>query len=138
MKKFFLVLSLLAICIIACAQNPLPKKVVDTVYVEVFYPNALAIFFDEGSTTISEKETLHLDFFVDGIESIEDCYLTITGSADSSTGNLKDNEILARKRAEKVKKILIEDFGFKEENLMIDIVLDVLLFPERSRCVIVE
>ena len=138
MKKFLLVLSLLAICVIACAQNPLPKKTVDTVYIEVFYPNALAIFFDEGSTRISDKEMLHLDFFVDGVESIEDCYLTITGSADLSTGTLKDNEILARKRAEKVKKLLIEEYGFNEKNLTIDIVMNALEYPERSRCVIVE
>lgn len=138
MKKILFAICLLLVCCICWGQNLLPKKVIDTVYVEVFYPNSLVVFFNEGSINVSEKEYMHIDFFVNGVESIDECYLTITGSADSSTGNLKDNEILAKKRAEKIKKILIEEYGFNEKNLTIDVVLDVLEFPQKSRCVIVE
>ena len=138
MKKVILVLSLLVICIVACGQTLHSKKVVDTVYVEVFYPNSLIVYFDENSTRISEKEYLHIDFFVDGVESIEECYLTIFGSADTSTGTLRQNEKLAKKRAEKVKKILVNDYGFIEKNLSVEVILDMCEFPEKSRCVIVE
>ena len=113
------------------------KEVVkEEVFVDV--PASVTIYFDKGKYDISERELAHLDFYGSSVENTEKVNITVTGSADSGTGSEARNNFLAQKRAEAVRDVLVEKYGFKSENVSITIYLDIFDNPARSRCVVVE
>lgn len=112
------------------------KVVKDTVEVEV--PNAATVYFELGKYDLSDRELARLDFFAKGIERPSEAKVKVTGSADTKTGSKARNEFLAQKRAETVKKILVNVYGFKEENVFTDAILDIFERPESSRVAVVE
>ena len=75
-------------------------------------------FFDIGSATLSDREKIHLDFFVDNVANNlpEDKGIVVTGSADKATGSAKRNQQLAEQRAEAVKKYLVKK-GVAEDKI---------------------
>lgn len=111
------------------------KVVKDTVEVEG--PGSCTIYFSIGSTKISDRERAHLDFFVNSLEK-KNVKISITGSADTKTGSAKRNNYLANKRAEVVKDILINEYGFKAEDIATQVVYDVFDRPANSRVAIIE
>ena len=111
------------------------KVVKDTVEVEG--PSTCTIYFGIGSTKISDRERAHLDFFANSLEK-KNVKISITGSADTKTGSAKRNNYLANKRAEVVKDILINEYGFKAEDIATQVVYDVFDRPANSRVAIIE
>lgn len=112
------------------------KVVKDTVEVEV--ANGAVVYFTIGNYELSSREFARLDFFAKGIEHPAQAKVKVTGSADTKTGSKARNEFLAQKRAEAVKKVLVNVYGFKDENVEIDTILDVFDRPENTRVAIVE
>lgn len=112
------------------------KVVKDTVEVEV--ANGAVVYFTIGNYELSNRELARLDFFAKGIEHPAQAKVKVTGSADTKTGSKARNEFLAQKRAEAVKKVLVNVYGFKEENVEIETILDVFDRPENTRVAIVE
>lgn len=111
------------------------KVVKDTVEVEI--PASSTIYFDLGEYTISDRELARLDYFVSGIER-RDVSLKVTGSADTKTGSEPRNKFLAEKRAQAVKDVLVNKYGFKSENITTETILDIFSVPESSRVAVVE
>lgn len=112
------------------------KVVKDTVEVEV--ANGAVVYFTIGNYELSSRELARLDFFAKGIEHPAQAKVKVTGSADTKTGSKARNEFLAQKRAEAVKKVLVNVYGFKAENVEIETILDVFDRPENTRVAIVE
>lgn len=96
----------------------------------------VAVYFNKGQYTISERELLHLDFFAQNVD--KSTKLNITGSADSATGSNERNAFLAEQRALAVKKALVEKYGFDENNISIDVVKDMFNTSVGSRVAVVE
>lgn len=112
------------------------KKIVkDTVEVEI--PNTAVVYFDLGEYVISERELSRIDFFAKSVDN-EKATLKVTGSADTTTGGEPRNKFLAEKRAEAVKNVLVEKYGFKAENITTEVVLDIFKVPESSRVAVIE
>ena len=117
---------------------PVVKKEVVKEEVFVDVPASVTIYFDKGKYEISDRELAHLDFYGSSVENTEKVTITVTGSADSGTGSEERNNFLAQKRAEAVRDVLVDKYGFKSENVSIRVLLDVFENPVRSRCVVVE
>lgn len=75
---------------------------------EIFY-------FDKGKTTLTERELARLEFYAQNSFKKDKKYV-ITGGADAGTGSAATNERLSKQRAEYVKNILVNSYGFKAEN----------------------
>ena len=112
------------------------KIVKDTVEVEI--PAGATVYFDLGKYVLSERELARIDYFVSGFERRGDVTLKVTGSADTKTGSVSRNKFLAEKRAEVVKNLLVEKYGFKAENIVTEVVLDVFAKPLSSRVAVIE
>ena len=112
------------------------KVVKDTVEVEV--ANAATVYFEIGKYELSNRELARLDFFAKGIEHPAQAKIKVTGSADTKTGSKARNEFLAEKRAEAVKKVLVNVYGFKAENVQTETILDIFDRPENTRVAVVE
>jgi outer membrane protein OmpA-like peptidoglycan-associated protein len=76
---------------------------------EIFY-------FDISKTTLSERELARLEFYAKNTFK-KDQQLLITGGADAGTGSAAVNERLSRQRAEYVKNMLVNTYGFNPANL---------------------
>lgn len=78
------------------------------------------LYFEIGSTKLSERELAHLDFYVKNIlEQAPDKVFVLTGSADKQTGTAQRNQYLSQQRVDNVKKILVEKYGIDESKLVI-------------------
>ena len=97
--------------------------------------NEVSVYFEIGQYVISEKELSHIEDFVTSVD--KDRKLKIIGSADSKEGTEQRNAFLSAKRAEVVKNILVEKYGFNPENITVETMIDVADTPERSRVAIV-
>ena len=96
----------------------------------------VVVYFSKGQYTIGDRELMHLDFFAQNVD--KNTRLKITGSADSATGSSERNAFLAEQRALAVKKVLVEKYGFNDENISIDVVSDVFDNTVKSRVAVVE
>ncbi len=90
----------------------------------------VTVYFDCGSTTLSQREKAHLEFFANAID--KEKALDVVGSADSSTGSAKRNAYLANKRAEVVKDYLV-NAGFNADNITLDTTVDAYDTAVKSR-----
>ena len=113
------------------------EKVVKEV-VEVEIPVGSTVYFDLGKFVLSERELARLDYFAKGFERPQSAVIKVTGSADSSTGSVSRNKYLAEKRAEVVKNLLVEKYGFNASNIITEVILDVFEKPASSRVAIIE
>lgn len=112
------------------------KVVKDTVEVEA--ANAATVYFEIGKYELSNRELARLNFFARGIERPAQTKIKVTGSADTKTGSRVRNEFLAQKRAEVVKNVLVNTYGFKAENVSTEVILDIFDEPESSRVAVVK
>ena len=78
------------------------------------------LYYEIGSTKLSEREEAHLDFYVKNIlEQAPDKVFVLTGSADKGTGTASRNQYLSEQRVNNVKKILVEKYGIDEDHLVV-------------------
>lgn len=79
----------------------------------------VTLFYEINKSDLAIREQKHLDCYLSVIKSIgiEGSKFEVIGCADKKTGNRIYNEKLAAKRAETIKKALIE-MGVKEENII--------------------
>lgn len=78
------------------------------------------LYYEIGSTKLSEREEAHLDFYVKNIlEQAPDKVFVLTGSADKGTGTASRNQYLSEQRVNNVKKILVEKYGIAEDHLVV-------------------
>ena len=78
------------------------------------------LYYEIGSTKLSEREEAHLDFYVKNIlEQAPDKVFVLTGSADKGTGSAARNQYLSEQRVNNVKKVLVEKYGIDESHLVV-------------------
>ncbi len=77
-----------------------------------------AFYFEIGQTTLAKKELEHLDFYLKNVLPFVKGKTTtvITGSADKKTGSAKRNNYLCQKRADYLKKLMIEKYGIDADS----------------------
>ena len=66
------------------------------------------IYFDSNSAKLSVREKAHLDYYIENILAKTDNKITVTGFADSKTGNKAVNDRIAGKRAEAIKDYIVK------------------------------
>lgn len=78
------------------------------------------LYYEIGSTKLSEREEAHLEFYVKNIlEQAPDKVFVLTGSADKGTGTAARNQCLSEQRVNNVKKVLVEKYGIAEDHLIV-------------------
>lgn len=78
------------------------------------------LYYEIGSTKLSEREEAHLEFYVKNIlEQAPDKVFVLTGSADMGTGTAARNQYLSEQRVNNVKKVLVEKYGIAEDHLIV-------------------
>ncbi len=75
----------------------------------------LEVQFDAGSTTVTFASRPKIKAFADYIKHYPNAYITVVGYTDTS-GNRQQNLILSQKRAQNVRRLLIE-FGLKPSHI---------------------
>ena len=79
------------------------------------------VIFQINKTKLSNEARANLGLLAEIIKSGDpDAVYTITGYADSGTGNRKGNERLSKERAENVYDCLVNEFDVSEKQLRID------------------
>lgn len=104
----------------------------------VLQANPLVLYFEIGKTTLTEKELAHLARFVETAGTAKVVNLVVAGGTDTKTGTAKRNEYLRNKRAEYVRNLLVNQYGFAEENVKIGDGLTDIDTPALSRVAIVS
>ena len=74
------------------------------------------LYFDLAKSTLSDRELARLEDYAQNTFK-KDQKLLVTGCADLGTGSREVNDRLSRQRAEYVKDILVNQFGYKAENI---------------------
>ena len=80
-------------------------------------PRGQIIFFDTNSTKLSKMEKEKLDRFSQHILEFNGCQIDLNGYTDS-LGNVEDNRLISKYRAEAVKSYLVSK-GVKSKNIRI-------------------
>ena len=109
------------------------KTVVVEKVVNEAIPMDLVVYFDKGSSLISQLKESQIVAFANAVK--EGMTVKVIGSADTGTGSYDKNRELADQRANAVADILYQN-GVK--NIEIGVSLDVDSDPSTSRCAIVE
>ena len=122
--------------------NNRPVEVVPYATLQERAANAdLVVYYYINKEDLNFSELHHLDNYVQGTLAADpDHVFYLTGSADKGTGTMERNIYLSNARANNVKKILMKDFGVKEENIVIKatVVTDKHLDGALDRCVLIE
>ena len=98
------------------------------------------VYFDLGSSKLSEREKAHLEYFAGNVVN-GDTQLLLTGSADKQTGTARGNQKLSEQRVETVKNLLVNKFGANASNIETVANGDtknVFDTPAKNRCVVIE
>ena len=103
----------------------LKNQAPDTVYVgsDANVASPATIYFDCGSTKISDRERAHLDFYIENVLGKSDKAYTVTGSADKATGSARRNMQLSQQRADNVKAYIVKK-GIDAERLTVKAIGD--------------
>jgi outer membrane protein OmpA-like peptidoglycan-associated protein len=92
------------------------------------------VYFNIGQAVLCEKELQHMDYIAANILTKVDqqtkIYITLTGSADGTTGSMKRNQHLSKARGEYVFKLLTEKYGIDPARIVVESV--VVAKPENS------
>ena len=97
------------------------------------------VYFDLGSSKLSEREKAHLEYFAGNVVN-GDTQLLLTGSADKQTGTARGNQKLSEQRVETVKNLLTK-LGANASNIETVANGDtknVFDTPAKNRCVVIE
>ena len=114
------------------AKNIKPETVVITTEGK----KQVVLFFDLAKDTLNANEMAHLKAFASKLKP--DTKLTVTGSADSGTGNETINTKLATNRANKVVDVLVKQYGIPRENIEVGTMFDLFGNNPQSRAALVE
>ncbi len=92
--------------------------------VEKAYPVAaeLALFFNIGQATLTEKDKINLKYIADAIKSVPDSKFVIFASSDKETGTAEWNQKLSEMRAQTVYDVLTKEYGVNPEQLRMEAV----------------
>ena len=74
------------------------------------------LYFDLGKATLTGRELARLEYYAENTFK-KDQKLLVTGCADLGTGTKEANERLSKQRAEYVKNVLVNQFGYKAANI---------------------
>ena len=114
------------------AKNVKPEPI----YIKTEGKKQVVLFFDLAKDTLNANEMAHLKAFASKLSP--DTKLTVTGSADSGTGNEKINTRLATNRANLVVDVLTKQFGIPRENITVEHMFDLFGNNPQSRAALVE
>ena len=95
------------------------------------------VYFDIDKYTLSTREKAHLEYFA-GDALNKDSKVVLVGSADKQTGTAAYNQKLTERRADTVKKLLIDKYGLSEDNIEIKAegaTNNLFDTPAKNRCV---
>lgn len=100
-------------------NNDLRRKLEAAKAIKLDLRNA-ALFFDISKSNLDIREVAHYHTYLNVVKStglsFEDVDVEVVGTADKGTGSKFYNEKLAERRAQAVKKMLVEE-GFKAERI---------------------
>ncbi len=108
--------------------------------VEAKVASPATVYFDLGSSKLSEREKAHLEYFASNVVD-GNTALLLTGSADKQTGTARGNQKLSEQRVETVKNLLVNKFGANASNIETVANGDtknVFDTPAKNRCVVIE
>jgi outer membrane protein OmpA-like peptidoglycan-associated protein len=111
------------------AQIPAPVIVSNDV--------AEILYFELGKTTLDERELARLEFYAQNTFK-KTQKLLISGCADAGTGTREVNERLSWQRAEYVKGILVNKFGYNPANITTQADVIPSTSPIKGRIVTIE
>lgn len=115
-------------------QNKEPEKVIVKEETQVLVGSTV-ITFDIGSAELAPTELQKAELFAKSF-SDKETLVKVVGSADSKTGSEKINDSLSQRRADVVKKVLLDN-GVAEERIIVSTTLDATDKPETSRSAII-
>ena len=95
------------------------------------------LYFELGKTKLDPRELARLEYYAQKTFNV-DQKLVITGGADLGTGSLETNKRLSKQRAEYVKNILVNQFGYKEANITTEADVIPSDSPIKGRIVTIE
>ena len=95
-------------------NGTLSETIVKEVEKALIVPEIL--YFDLGKATLTGRELARLEYYAENTFK-KDQKLLVTGCADLGTGTREANDRLSKQRAEYVKSILVNQFGYKAENI---------------------
>lgn len=116
------------------AENKKPEKIIVKEETRVLVGSTV-ITFEIGSAELVPTEQQKVELFAKSFSS-KDTFVKVVGSADSKTGGERINDSLSQKRADIVKKILVDN-GVAEEKIIVSTTLDATDKPETSRSAII-
>ena len=101
------------------------------------------VYFEIGQTVLGEKEMAHMDFIAKNLIAKADkdtkIIITLSGTADATTGTMKRNEYLSKARGEYIYKLLTEKYGIDPDRLVVQSkVVAKPAHPEMSRTVTIS
>lgn len=119
-----------------------PQDVITNV-VNHLVAGPLTVYFELGKTTLSTMEGQHLKYYLDNLlkgDGKDDVKFILTGSADKGTGTAEINAALCEQRVATVKKVLVENYGVSEDNIVVNeaVSSEDTEHPEFGRAVIIE
>ncbi len=123
------------------AQDDLNKTDAELNALKAQVENQYKAFFDLDKSTITFAERQHIRQFVqNALKKNANRSFRLTGSADKGTGSFDHNIELAAKRAESVKKYMVDELGVKAENITLGepLVTDSQMDASFDRSVLIE
>lgn len=75
------------------------------------------VYFDKGSAKISDREMAHIEFYAKNALENDADILLLVGSASRQEGTHEFNQKLSERRADAVKKALVEKFGISADRI---------------------
>ncbi len=90
------------------------ETVVEEIETQMIVPEIL--YFDLGKATLTGRELARLEYYAENTFK-KTQKLLVTGCADLGTGTKEANERLSKQRAEYVKNILVNQFGYNAANI---------------------
>jgi outer membrane protein OmpA-like peptidoglycan-associated protein len=82
-----------------------------------------AVYFNIGQTVLGKRELCQMDYIAANILSKVDqqtkIYITLTGSADGTTGSAKRNQYLSKARGEYVMNLLTQKYGISKDRIVL-------------------
>lgn len=76
-----------------------------------------AVFFEIGSSMVSEREKVNIGLLADYMKKYPDVKVQLFGYADSATGSADLNQRLSTQRAQAVAKVLVDEFGISSNRI---------------------
>ena len=115
-------------------EVPVTKEVIVKETVRVLVGSTV-ITFPSDKSTLSNPERQKVEMFAKSFNG-QDVVVKVLGSADSKTGTEDYNKLLAQKRADAVKAVLVKN-GIPEDKIIVETTLDATENVETSRSAII-